>query len=100
ATTQTATLSLHDALPIYIAKYGNMKASFMDTHDAHAHDQIKALVIANNQVNQVSTKQPFPSPNIGKNVVVIDLGLKNTVLRELRSEEHTSELQSRFDLVC
>lgn len=71
----------------HIVKYGNMKASFMDTHDAHAHDQIKALVIANNQVNQVSTKQPFPSPNIGKNVVVIDLGLKNTVLRELSKRQ-------------
>ncbi|MFD1466245.1 carbamoyl phosphate synthase small subunit [Lapidilactobacillus mulanensis] len=67
----------------HIAQYGNMKASFMDTHDEHAHDQIKALVVPNNQVSQVSTKQPYPSPNVGKNVVVLDLGLKNTVLREL-----------------
>lgn len=67
----------------HIAEHGNMKASLMDTHDEHAHDQIKALVIPNNQVSQVSTKQPYPSPNVGKNVVVLDLGLKNTVLREL-----------------
>lgn len=71
----------------HIAKFGNMKASIMDTHDEHAHDQIKALVVANNQVNQVSTKQPYPSPNIGKNVVVIDLGLKNTLLRELSKRQ-------------
>ncbi|WP_125605962.1 carbamoyl phosphate synthase small subunit [Lapidilactobacillus bayanensis] len=71
----------------HIAKFGNMKASIMDTHDEHAHDQIKALVVANNQVSQVSTKQPYPSPNIGKNVVVIDLGLKNTLLRELSKRQ-------------
>ncbi|WP_261805618.1 carbamoyl phosphate synthase small subunit [Lapidilactobacillus luobeiensis] len=71
----------------HLAIHGNMKASLMDTHDAHAHDQIKALVVANNQVSQVSTKQAYPSPNIGRNVVVLDLGLKNTVLRELSKRQ-------------
>src|SRR5699024_12019229 len=28
------------------------------------------------------------------------LQIKNEILRVVRSEEHTSELQSRFDLVC
>ena len=67
----------------HLAKYGPMKASFMDTTDAHAHEQIKALVITNNQVNLISTKQPYSSPNIGPNIVVLDLGVQNSLLREL-----------------
>ena len=71
----------------HLARHGDMKASLMDTHDEHAHDQIKALVISDNQVSQISTKQAYPSPNIGKNVVVLDLGLKNAVLRELSKRQ-------------
>src|SRR5437868_1188147 len=33
-------------------------------------------------------------------IVISDIALKTSNGIELRSEEHTSELQSRFDLVC
>ncbi len=59
------------------------KASIMDTHDQHAVDQIKALVLPKNKVNMASTADAYAAPNIGKTVAVIDLGLKHSLLREL-----------------
>ncbi|SER90747.1 carbamoyl-phosphate synthase small subunit [Isobaculum melis] len=49
----------------------------------HAFDQLRAVVLPTNQVAQVSTTKPYPSPGSGKNVVVIDFGLKHSILREL-----------------
>ncbi|KRL68540.1 carbamoyl phosphate synthase small subunit [Companilactobacillus versmoldensis] len=71
------------ALSKYIFEHGEMKASIMDTHDEHAIDQIKALVLPSDLVKQVSTKQSYPNPNIGLKMVIIDLGLKYSILRQL-----------------
>ena len=60
-----------------------IKASIMDTDDAHAFDQIKALVLPKNKTAQISTTHPYAAPNIGKTVAVIDLGLKHSLLRSL-----------------
>lgn len=49
----------------------------------HAFDQLRATVLPTNQVAQVSTSRPYPSPGSGRNVVVIDFGLKHSILREL-----------------
>ncbi len=62
---------------------GTMKASIVDAADDHAFDQLKALVLPKNQVQQVSTAKPYPSPATGRNIVVIDFGLKHSILREL-----------------
>ncbi|ERL66646.1 carbamoyl phosphate synthase small subunit [Schleiferilactobacillus shenzhenensis] len=62
---------------------GPLKASFMDTADEHAFDQIRALVLPRDQVKQVSTKQPYASPNIGQDILVVDLGVRHALLREL-----------------
>ena len=73
------------ALTKKIREKGSMKASIVDAQDEfqHAYDQLKASVLANNQVEQVSTQKPFPSPGTGHNVVVVDFGLKNSIMREL-----------------
>ncbi|WP_125714027.1 carbamoyl phosphate synthase small subunit [Companilactobacillus kedongensis] len=71
------------ALSRHIAEYGEMKASIMDTHDEHAIDQIKALVLPPDLVKRVSTKQSYPNPNMGMKMVVVDLGLKYSILRQL-----------------
>ncbi len=55
----------------------------MDTDDAHAFDQIRALVLPKNKSALVSTKNAYAAPNVGKTIAVIDLGLKHTMLREL-----------------
>lgn len=67
----------------HLQKYGNMKASIVDVADDHAFDQLHATVLTNQQVNQVATLKPYSNPDKGDNVVVIDLGLKNGILREL-----------------
>ena len=73
------------ALTRKIRQVGTMKASIVDAGDSfeHAFDQLKATVLATNQVQQVSTSKPYPSPGTGKNVAVIDFGLKHSILREL-----------------
>lgn len=62
---------------------GTIKASIMDTDDEHAFDQIKALVLPKNKSATVSTKNAYAAPNVGKTVVVLDMGLKHSMLREL-----------------
>lgn len=73
------------ALTRKIRTAGTMKASMVDAGDefSHAFDQLKATVLPVNQVPQVSTTKPYPSPGTGRNVVVIDFGLKHSILREL-----------------
>ncbi len=38
-------------------------------------------------VAKVSTKRPYPSPGLGKRVVVIDYGIKHGILRELNKKD-------------
>lgn len=73
------------ALMHKIQRSGTMKASIVDSGDTftHAYDQLKANVLPTNQVEQVSTQKPYPSPGTGHNVVIIDLGLKHSIMREL-----------------
>lgn len=77
------------ALTKKLRSVGTMKASIIDTNDdlSHAFDQLRATVLPKNQVAQVSTTKPYPSPGIGRNVIVIDFGLKHSILREL-SKRH------------
>jgi carbamoyl-phosphate synthase, small subunit len=73
------------ALTRKIRQYGTMKASMVDAGDTfeHAFDQLKASVLPVNQVEQVSTVRPYPSPGTGHHVIVIDFGLKHSIMREL-----------------
>src|SRR2546427_1054383 len=73
ATTEIYTLSLHDALPIYVPR-----------------ELVKGL------------ERPRPLPDLGKQRRVLDFRHieEERLLRESRSEEHTSELQSQSNLVC
>src|SRR5687768_7836005 len=51
--------------------------------------------------NKVALKGPITTP-IGKGFTSVNVGLRKTLdlYANLRSEEHTSELQSRLHLVC
>lgn len=60
-----------------------MKASIVDAADDHAFDQLKALVLPKNQVQQVATTRPYLNPGTKNNIALIDLGLKNQLLRAL-----------------
>src|SRR2546429_5957858 len=76
ATTEIYTLSLHDALPICVASGAGLRAE--KTTDAIV---LRVPVLA----DDVETAAPLAA---GKHLL------------EERSEEHTSELQSRLQLVC
>lgn len=45
--------------------------------------RLRATTYPSNEVKQVSRTKPFPSPGRGRNVVVVDFGLKHGILREL-----------------
>src|SRR5690606_41367186 len=89
-TTRPSTLSLHDALPIFEDDWHNFTAlNIPETHPARAmHDTFyfpdapdgtKMLLRTHTSPVQIRTMTATPPP---------------------RSEEHTSELQSRENLVC
>src|SRR5690606_40649443 len=91
------TLSLHDALPIYTwaaAKNGMLRPGrgrlFRKTHRAGG-AQGGGLGQAA-QVGGASARRPPGRPDRPSQ--------SRRLLRGLRSEEHTSELQSRENLVC
>src|SRR3989442_5779934 len=81
ATTEIYTLSLHDALPIYRAR-----PSILDTRPA-APDTLPMNVTVRGKSRHFRT-------------VSFDAERNAVLLIEQRSEEHTSELQSRPHLVC
>src|SRR3712207_7499201 len=85
ATTEIYTLSLHDALPIYA---GDRR---LDLGAAQAHFDLATHRLLGGAIG-FGDAQPVPGggePPFG-----------GTGRRDTRSEEHTSELQSRQYLVC
>src|SRR5690606_41029469 len=91
-TTHLSTLSLHDALPIYIKSRGGPPPRVLFQVTIHAARSAYPEVVVHQVVAELST-------------VVSETGGKATRLtiqhnQCSRSEEHTSELQSRENLVC
>src|SRR5699024_12861576 len=92
------TLSLHDALPIYKAIL----------YTIHVYNQY--IATAGRDIDyeiSIDETETITSPQAHFFVAneLIEAGVKVISLAprfcgEFRSEEHTSELQSRFDLVC
>src|SRR5699024_11715350 len=90
ATTEIYTLSLHDALPIF----SRMTISL--TSDDQTFEQIKKQL---NRSVEVIKVIDFTDIAIHMKELMF-IKVNNCSEEDLRSEEHTSELQSRFDLVC
>src|SRR5690606_39916472 len=84
ATTHIYTLSLHDALPIY-----NFLGSLVST-------LIIFLIIGALYSIIVENRSEDTSVTISE----LALDIREGEVSEIRSEEHTSELQSRENLVC
>src|SRR5690606_42147163 len=92
-TTQIYTPSLHDALPICDNKNIVTTASAM----------LFAEHVAKLWAGHIADAGKMAAPAVqGEPVgeVRLDLGAPSVIYAELRSEEHTSELQSRENLVC
>src|SRR3989449_6420100 len=88
ATTEIYTLSLHDALPILPVLVEVVVVLGVAP-------ELRAPVLARHELGEPFV-EPHVRPVFGRGVVAEPL------VRELvrRSEEHTSELQSRLHLVC
>jgi carbamoyl-phosphate synthase small subunit len=73
------------ALVRKLREIGTIKACIVDSH-CDIEDTLLKLrntSLPLNNVEQVSTKTAYPNPGIGRRVVVIDFGLKHSILREL-----------------
>ncbi|HEY0221948.1 carbamoyl phosphate synthase small subunit [Lactovum miscens] len=73
------------ALTRKIRKEGTMRASLISEIDDldEEIEGLKTLDLPTNQVEQVSTLKAYPSPGKGRKVIVVDFGLKHSILREL-----------------
>jgi carbamoyl-phosphate synthase small subunit len=68
--------------------HGTMKGSLLDTlPDEHAFEQLRATVINDQVVAQVSTSKPYPNPGSKRNIVLVDYGAKHSILRELAKRD-------------
>ncbi len=67
-----------------IRKYGTLKGKLCGM-DVNVDDVVSELKtpLPINQVQVVSTKNPYPSPGRGHRVVIMDFGMKHGILREL-----------------
>src|SRR5699024_11532278 len=90
--TALCTPSLHDALPI-------LEMARKDETISELRSQVNALNLAQSQANQntylINTLRPCPIPAYPACPPAGAYTYPTS-----RSEEHTSELQPRFDLVC
>src|SRR2546421_3626419 len=86
ATTEIYTLSLHDALPILIGDAGVVVPG----------DDPLALSAALRRLAAADQRRPLAQAGRARAMRLFS----DDAVAERRSEEHTSELQSRSDLVC
>src|SRR5207247_10146759 len=93
-------LSLHDALPIYEGRrrFGLWSGSGLIFVLVFGGLQVLGLGIAEKENETSAVRRPFEVVNTLGGVGEVSGFAAKTV--EKRSEEHTSELQSRVDLVC
>src|SRR5207249_11722071 len=93
------TLSLHDALPIY--HQDEHEGDGCEAHQVAAHELDRGLL----HVRRAGVEELLGALPRGQDIRDLPVDAEVEVLLvvqalEERSEEHTSELQSRFDLVC
>src|SRR5690606_41298963 len=97
ATTDIYTLSLHDALPICLDKVNvepvYKKFPGWDTPSSKA-------ATAQDLPESMKSYIGFINEYLGVNIRYISNGPGRNQIISIRSEEHTSELQSRENLVC
>src|SRR5690606_41506458 len=100
ASPRISTLSLHDALPIFtsdtLVENPGVKAGILALRDALA----QALPWVEYHIVEPREDQTLMVCIIGKGYQSPSVTFKYCVRRLKRSEEHTSELQSRENLVC
>src|SRR5699024_12657787 len=95
----TFPLSLHDALPISHAELGKSDAIMVIAGASDGRHELGARLIEDGVSKRFVVSNPSgASDKVG--YAHCNGSSRPTSATEARSEEHTSELQSRFDLVC
>src|SRR5207249_9860945 len=94
-TPPTPTLFPYTTLFRSPAEYGGHDASNLEMAIIREHLATKGLGLHNDLQNESSIVGNFPTV-----LMMRDFGTEEQKADWMRSEEHTSELQSRFDLVC
>lgn len=72
-----------------IRQYGALKGAIVSSEE-DAEQVLTSLRETNlpvDQVKQVSTKSPYPSPGRGHRIVLVDFGMKHGILRELNKRD-------------
>src|SRR5690606_41805472 len=99
ATTDIYTLSLHDALPIFLDVVDN--EPIVNDTQLQMWDWIAEYYMCYvGDVMQAALPAALKMASETKIVASDDPNLDRSSLSDKRSEEHTSELQSRENLVC
>jgi carbamoyl-phosphate synthase small subunit len=72
-----------------IRQYGTLKGAIcgMTENSDEIIQRLKQIELPTDQVKQVSTKNPYPSPGRGHKVVLVDFGSKHGILRELNNRD-------------
>src|SRR5699024_11369033 len=84
---------------IYVAKNKDYGDSFSQSLDKYG--IIASLVRMGDKMNRIDSLYDKPTTEVDESLVDSLEDLANyAIMTAMRSEEHTSELQSRFDLVC
>ncbi|MBA1393770.1 carbamoyl phosphate synthase small subunit, partial [Lactobacillus sp. XV13L] len=71
------------AVTRHIRQKGALKAAIVKEVTAQTIPQLQQTTLPRNQVALSTTKSPYPGPATGLKVVVVDFGLKNSILRQL-----------------
>ncbi|MBR7554909.1 carbamoyl phosphate synthase small subunit [Allobacillus sp. GCM10007491] len=73
----------------HIRQFGTLKGSIVDvdTPIDMTIKKLKNVKDSSDQVQRVSTQKPYVIPGKGSNIVVIDLGMKLSILRELTARD-------------
>ncbi|WP_342541831.1 carbamoyl phosphate synthase small subunit [Paenisporosarcina sp. FSL H8-0542] len=66
---------------------GHISKAGADVHVEEVVARLNNISFPTDQVKQVSTKRPYPSPGRGKRVVLVDFGMKHGILRELNKRD-------------
>src|SRR5690606_39662268 len=93
------TLFLHDALPIWLSNI-KLFMALGATIDFEA-GTLKRAPVWMQKMSLEWAYRMFKEPKrLWKRYMIDDLPFLGLILKEKRSEEHTSELQSRENIVC
>src|SRR5207249_5714000 len=92
------TLSLHYALPIFLAKFDGAMREIVQT--SLIVFLVSGALLTFERLSRGAASATYVWLLVLKVALALVMFQVGFRLRGARSEEHTSELQSRFDLVC